>query len=38
MLINQMPKTVQEDQSQRIKRGIRASKLGGKSERQPPKK
>ena len=37
-LINQMPKTVQEDQSQRIKRGIRASKLGGKSERQPPQK
>lgn len=26
MLINQMPKTVQEDQSQRIKRGIRAAR------------
>ncbi len=37
-LIKQMPKTVQEDQSQRIKRGIRASKLGGKRKRQPPQK
>ncbi len=37
-LMNQMPKTVQEDQSQRIKRGIRASKLGGKRKRQPPQK
>jgi DNA invertase Pin-like site-specific DNA recombinase len=37
-LIKQMPKTVQEDQSQRIKRGIRASKLGGTRKRQPPQK
>ncbi len=38
MLINQMPKTFVEAQSQRIKRGIRASKLGGKRKRQPPQK
>lgn len=37
-LINQMPKTVQEDQSQRIKRGIRAAKPGTTRKRQPPKK
>lgn len=37
-LINQTPKTVQEDQSQRIKRGIRTAKLGVTRKRQPPKK
>lgn len=37
-LINQMTKTVQEDQSQRIKRGIRASKPGATRKRPSPKK
>lgn len=37
-LISQMHKTVQEDQSQRIKRGIRAAKLGVTRKRKPPKK
>lgn len=37
-LIKQMPKTVQEDQSQRTKAGKRASKAAGQKKRPSPKK